>query len=86
MARDYIILHQPLLYSHVDFTTLSSAGVAEILARAKSVPLYFDHQYSCLFLDEVGNTRQSEEDKNLKSVVAFVFGLGWGTSTYQKKV
>ena len=38
--------------------------------RARGV--YFaeslDHQFSCLFLGEVGNTRQSE-DKNLKSVV-----------------
>ena len=35
-----IALGQPLLWSHVDFTTLSSAGAAETLARAKSSPLY----------------------------------------------
>ena len=34
------------MWSHVDFTTLSSAGVAEILARAKSVPLYFEARTS----------------------------------------
>ena len=32
-------LNQSLLWSHVDFTTLGLAGVAEILVRAKSVPL-----------------------------------------------
>ncbi|KAN0124576.1 hypothetical protein V8E53_010694 [Lactarius tabidus] len=35
-------LNQPLLWSHVDFTTLSAAGAAEILNRAKSVPLHLD--------------------------------------------
>ncbi|KAF8257864.1 hypothetical protein EI94DRAFT_1816687 [Lactarius quietus] len=44
-----IVLNQPLFWNHVDFTYLSSAGAAEILARAKTVPLYlkakvtFDH-------------------------------------------
>ena len=36
-----IALNQPLLWSHVDFTSLSLAGVAEILDRAKSAPIYF---------------------------------------------
>ncbi|KAF8270759.1 hypothetical protein EI94DRAFT_1721860 [Lactarius quietus] len=35
-------LNQPLLWSHVDFTSLSLAGVAETLVRAKSVPLYLE--------------------------------------------
>ena len=34
-----IVLTQPPLWSYVDFTTLSSVGAAEMLARAKSVPL-----------------------------------------------
>ncbi|KAI9440610.1 hypothetical protein H4582DRAFT_1812230 [Lactarius indigo] len=37
-----IALNQPLLWSHVDFTTLTSAGTAKILARAKTVPLYLE--------------------------------------------
>ena len=35
-----IALNQPLLWSHLDFTAVSSAGAVEILARAKKVPLH----------------------------------------------
>jgi hypothetical protein len=35
-----IALNQPLLWNRIDFTSLSSAGAAEILDRAKSAPLY----------------------------------------------
>ena len=34
-----IAVNQPLLWSHVDFTSLSVAGIAEMLVRARSVPL-----------------------------------------------
>jgi hypothetical protein len=37
-----IALNQPLLWSHVDFTTLSLAGATEMLVRAKLVPLYLE--------------------------------------------
>jgi hypothetical protein len=37
-----IALNQPVFWSHVDFTNISSAGAAEILARAKTVPLYLE--------------------------------------------
>ncbi|SRR6266702_2702786 len=37
-----IALNQPLFWSHVDFTAFSSAGAAEILARAKTVPLQLE--------------------------------------------
>jgi hypothetical protein len=37
-----IALNQPLLWSHVDFTSVSSAGAVEILARAKTVPLHLE--------------------------------------------
>jgi hypothetical protein len=37
-----IALHQPDFWSHVDFTNISSAGAAEILARATTVPLYLE--------------------------------------------
>ena len=41
-----IALNQSLLWSYVDFTNLSLAGAAEILARAKSVPLYLEARIS----------------------------------------
>jgi hypothetical protein len=37
-----IALSQPLLWSHVDFTTLSLAGATKMLVRAKSIPLYLE--------------------------------------------
>ena len=37
-----IALNQPLLWSHVDFTTLSLAGASEMLVRAKLVPIYLE--------------------------------------------
>ncbi|KAI9444616.1 hypothetical protein H4582DRAFT_831945 [Lactarius indigo] len=37
-----IALNQPLFWSHINFTTFNSAGAAEILARAKTVPLYLE--------------------------------------------
>ncbi|KAH9037668.1 hypothetical protein EDB85DRAFT_592404 [Lactarius pseudohatsudake] len=37
-----IALNQPLFWSHVDFTAVSSAGAAEILSRAKTVPLHLE--------------------------------------------
>ncbi|KAH9058298.1 hypothetical protein EDB87DRAFT_1685470 [Lactarius vividus] len=37
-----IALSQPLFWDYVDFNTVSSAGAAEILARAKTVPLHLE--------------------------------------------
>ena len=37
-----IALNQPLFWSHVNFTNLSSVGAAEIIARAKTAPLYLE--------------------------------------------
>ncbi|KAF8257834.1 hypothetical protein EI94DRAFT_1835371 [Lactarius quietus] len=37
-----IALNQSVLWSHVDFNTLSSTGVTEVLVWAKSVPLYLE--------------------------------------------
>src|SRR6266702_1281523 len=57
-----IALNQPLFWSYVDFTTFSPAGVAEILARAKTVPLHsqaripighWDHARSIAFQEEL---------------------------------
>ncbi|KAH9043540.1 hypothetical protein EDB83DRAFT_2677433 [Lactarius deliciosus] len=37
-----IALNQPLFWSHVDFTVLTSAGAAGVLALAKTAPLYLE--------------------------------------------
>ena len=37
-----IALNQALFWSHVDFTNITWAGAAEILSRAKNVPLYLE--------------------------------------------
>ncbi|KAH9170619.1 hypothetical protein EDB89DRAFT_2187766 [Lactarius sanguifluus] len=37
-----IALDLPLLWSHVDFTTVSLAGAAEMLSRARTAPLYLE--------------------------------------------
>jgi hypothetical protein len=37
-----IVLNDPLFWNHVDFTNLTSAGAAEILARAKEMPLHLE--------------------------------------------
>ncbi|KAN0125272.1 hypothetical protein V8E53_015636 [Lactarius tabidus] len=41
-----IALNQPLLWSHLDFTTVSSDGATKILARAKTVPLHLEAKVS----------------------------------------
>ena len=40
-----IALNQSLFWSHIDFDNLSSVGTAEILARAKTAPLYLDARF-----------------------------------------
>jgi hypothetical protein len=56
-----IALNQPLLWSHVDFTTLSSAGVTEVLLRSKSVPLYLEAKFYGHDYDNVGFGTFQEE-------------------------
>ena len=36
-----IVLNQPLFWSHINVTNLTSAGAAEMLTRAKEVPLHW---------------------------------------------
>jgi hypothetical protein len=48
-----IILNQPLVWSHVDFTTLTSAGITEVLLRSKSLPLYLEGRISSRRWDDV---------------------------------
>ena len=40
-----IALNQPLFWNHVNFAALDSAGVSEILARAKTVPLFLEARF-----------------------------------------
>ena len=40
-----IALNQPLFWNHVDFIKLSPAGAAEVLARAKTAPLYLEARF-----------------------------------------
>jgi hypothetical protein len=47
-----IALNQPLLWSHVNFSTLSAEGAAEILVRAKSAPLYLEASFSSYCWDD----------------------------------
>jgi hypothetical protein len=61
-----IALNQSLLWSHVDFTTLSSAGAAEILVRAKSIPLYLEAHIS---IYRWGDVRLSTFRKQLQGHV-----------------
>ena len=37
-----IALNQPLLWSHIDFTAVTPAGAAEMLSRARTVPLHLE--------------------------------------------
>ena len=53
-----IALHQPLLWSHVDFT---KAGATEILIRAKSAPLYLEGRIPRHHWDDVRFTTFQNE-------------------------
>ena len=64
-----IALNQPLFWSHFDFTTVSPAGAAEILARAKSVPLHLEANVSSRCWD---NARVTAFQKNLRDHVSHI--------------
>ncbi|KAH9161210.1 hypothetical protein EDB89DRAFT_755259 [Lactarius sanguifluus] len=66
------ILNQPLLWSHVDFTIFSSAGAAEILSRAKRVPLHLQARVPCRLWDD---TRYSTLRKELQDCVSHISRL-----------
>ena len=55
-----IALNQPLLWSNVNFATVSLAGAIEILLRAKSVPLYLDAKISHRWDDDRFNAFRTE--------------------------
>jgi hypothetical protein len=62
-----IALNQPVFWSHVDFTNISSEGAAEILARAKTVPLYLEARGLGSHRD---NTQFSAFQEELRSCVS----------------
>ena len=64
-----IALNQPLLWSHLNFATVSSAGAAEILTRAKTVPLHLEAQVP---LGRWGDTRFRNLRKELKAHVSHI--------------
>ncbi|KAH9009851.1 hypothetical protein EDB83DRAFT_2531055 [Lactarius deliciosus] len=67
-----IALNLPHLWNHVDFTIVSSAGAAEILSRAKGVPLYLEARVPCHFWDD---TRFSALQEELQDHVSHISHL-----------
>ncbi|KAH9023090.1 hypothetical protein EDB85DRAFT_2293007 [Lactarius pseudohatsudake] len=67
-----IALNLPLLWNHVDFTIVSSAGAAEILSRAKRAPLYLEARVPCRLWDD---TRFSALRKELQDHVSNISHL-----------
>ena len=57
-----IVLNQPLFWSHVNFNSFSSVGMAEILSRAKSAPLHLraNVTYDCQWDDARFSAFQKE--------------------------
>jgi hypothetical protein len=67
-----IALNQPVFWSHVDFTNISSEGAAEILARAKTVPLYLEARGLGSYRD---NTQFSAFQEEVRSCVSRILHL-----------
>ncbi|KAH9170623.1 hypothetical protein EDB89DRAFT_1276393 [Lactarius sanguifluus] len=79
-----IALNQPLFWSHVDFTTVSSAGAAEILARAEKVPLQLEARIPIDLWDEA---RFSAFQKELQNHVSHISHLGFSAApSYLRKI
>ncbi|KAH9170622.1 hypothetical protein EDB89DRAFT_2187779, partial [Lactarius sanguifluus] len=75
-----IALNQPLFWSHVDFTIFSSAGTAEILSRAKAVPLQLEARVP---YRRWGNARLSAFQKELQDRVSHVSHLAISAEPFQ---
>ncbi|KAF8264480.1 hypothetical protein EI94DRAFT_466671 [Lactarius quietus] len=70
-----IALNQPLLWSHVGFSDLSPVGVTEILARAKSVPLYLEADFRDYRRDDIRfSTFQKELQARVPRVRRLIIG------------
>jgi hypothetical protein len=72
-----IALDQPSFWSRVDFTNLTLAGAAEILARAKKAPLYLEAR--AIHWDDV---RFSAFDKELLPRVSHIGHLSISTEAF----
>ncbi|KAH9070737.1 hypothetical protein EDB83DRAFT_361652 [Lactarius deliciosus] len=68
-----IALNHPIFWSHVDFTAVSSVGAAEILARAKMVPLHLEARVPVAHWDDA---RFSAFKKELQNHVSHISHLG----------
>ena len=68
-----IAINQPLLWSHVDFATLTSAGATEMLARAKTVPLHLE---AIVPIGRWDNSRFAMFQNELQAHVSHIFHLG----------
>jgi hypothetical protein len=71
-------LNQPLLWSYVDFATLTLSGAAEILARAKSILLHLGAIISSHRWD---NFRSNTSRKELQARVPFIRHLRTSSET-----
>ncbi|KAH9059896.1 hypothetical protein EDB87DRAFT_1577273 [Lactarius vividus] len=74
-----IVLNQPLFWSHVDFTTLTSAGAAEILARVETAPLHLEARVP---IGQWDGARFSEFQKELQARVSHVCHLALGAEHF----
>ena len=74
-----IALNQPLFWSHVDFTTLTSAGAAEILARAKKAPLHLEARVPVGYWDDA---QFSSFENELQPRVSHICHLGISLDTF----
>ena len=75
-----IALNQPLLWSHIDFTNLSSVGAAAILDRAKTAPLYLEAR---VFDGHWDNARFSAFEEQLLACVPRICHLSLSTDIPQ---
>jgi hypothetical protein len=67
-----IALNQPLFWSHVNFTSFSSAGATEILNRAKTVPLHLEARFSFRYWNDL---RFITLQKELRARISHICGL-----------
>jgi hypothetical protein len=74
-----IALNHSVFWSHVDFTTFSPAGAAEILARAKKAPLYLEARVPGGHWDDA---RFSAFQKELQDRVSHICHLTISAKTF----
>ena len=75
-----IALNQPLFWSQVDFANLNSVGAAEILARAKTAPLYLEAR---ILGSQWDNARFSAFREELQALVPHICHFLFSADVYQ---